>query len=56
VSLREFLAFAGRPYARVDSPLEAKLRRVVGKAEAAGTSLEDTFAHFDKVKRKNILL
>lgn len=34
VSLRDFLAFAGRPYAANDRPLEAKLRRVLLKAEA----------------------
>ncbi|CAM9427412.1 unnamed protein product [Discosporangium mesarthrocarpum] len=49
VSLREFLAFAAsRPYSVNDSPLEAKLRRVVQKAEAMGTSMEDAFSHFDK--------
>lgn len=34
VSLCDFLAFAGRPYAANDRPLEAKLRRVLLKAEA----------------------
>ncbi|KAG5181621.1 hypothetical protein JKP88DRAFT_349186 [Tribonema minus] len=48
VSLREFLAFAGRPYTAGDSPLETKLRRVIGKAEAMGTPPDAAFAHFDK--------
>lgn len=48
VSLREFLAFVGRPYTAGDSPLETKLRRVIAKAEAMGTPLDATFAHFDK--------
>lgn len=34
VSLSDFLAFAGRPYAANDRPLEAKLRRVLLKAES----------------------
>lgn len=34
VSLPEFLAFVGRPYAANDRPLEAKLRRVLLKAES----------------------
>lgn len=34
VSLSEFLAFAGKPYAANDRPLEAKLRRVLLKAES----------------------
>eukprot|EP00903_Cladosiphon_okamuranus_P007182 g6974.t1 len=48
VSLCDFLAFAGRPYAANDRPLEAKLRRVLLKAEAMGTSMEEAFKHFDK--------
>eukprot|EP00611_Tribonema_gayanum_P032179 TRINITY_DN9484_c0_g2_i2.p1 TRINITY_DN9484_c0_g2~~TRINITY_DN9484_c0_g2_i2.p1 ORF type:complete len:1104 (-),score=383.63 TRINITY_DN9484_c0_g2_i2:2312-5308(-) len=48
VSLREFLAFVGRPYTAGDSPLETKLRRVIGKAEAMGTPPDAAFAHFDK--------
>lgn len=34
VSLPEFLAFVGKPYAVNDRPLEAKLRRVLLKAES----------------------
>lgn len=34
VSLPEFLAFAGKPYPANDRPLEAKLRRVLLKAES----------------------
>lgn len=34
VSLCDFLAFAGKPYTANDRPLEAKLRRVLLKAEA----------------------
>lgn len=34
VSLPEFLAFVGRPYAANDRPLETKLRRVLLKAES----------------------
>lgn len=34
VSLPEFLAFVGKPYAVNDRPLEAKLRRVLVKAES----------------------
>lgn len=34
VSLAEFLAFAGEPYSANDRPLEAKLRRVLLKAES----------------------
>lgn len=37
VSLPEFLAFAGRPYTANDRPLEAKLRRVLLKAESVRT-------------------
>ncbi|CAN0395544.1 unnamed protein product, partial [Hapterophycus canaliculatus] len=48
VSLPDFLAFAGRPYTAHDRPLEAKLRRVLIKAESMGTSMEDAFKHFDK--------
>lgn len=34
VSLSDFLAFAGKPYSANDRPLEAKLRRVLLKAES----------------------
>lgn len=37
VSLPEFLAFTGRPYTANDRPLEAKLRRVLLKAESVRT-------------------
>lgn len=39
VSLPEFLAFVGRPYAANDRPLEAKLRRVLLKAESVRAHL-----------------
>lgn len=40
ISLPEFLAFAGRPYAVNDGPLEAKLRRVLLKAESVRMAIE----------------
>ncbi|CAM9603690.1 unnamed protein product [Ectocarpus sp. 12 AP-2014] len=48
VSLADFLAFAGKPYSANDRPLEAKLRRVLLKAESMGVSMEEAFKHFDK--------
>lgn len=39
VSLVEFLAFAGKPYTANDGPLEAKLRRVLLKAESVRHTL-----------------
>ncbi|CAM9334375.1 unnamed protein product, partial [Phaeothamnion confervicola] len=48
VSLREFLAFAGRPYEKSDTGVERKLRRLVAKAEQMGTPLDEAFRHFDK--------
>lgn len=38
VSLPEFLAFVGKPYAANDRPLETKLRRVLLKAESVRTA------------------
>ncbi|CAN0507401.1 unnamed protein product, partial [Ectocarpus sp. 8 AP-2014] len=48
ISLSDFLAFAGKPYSANDRPLEAKLRRVLLKAESMGVSMEEAFKHFDK--------
>lgn len=42
ISLPEFLAFVGKPYAANDRPLEAKLRRVLLKAESVRTIYTDT--------------
>ena len=57
ISFADFLSFMGRKPSEAqsrsvhasDTPLEAKLRRVVQKAEDLGTPMESAFAHFDKV-------
>ena len=58
ISLQDLRLFMGQSKAVIaagaydpakDSPLEARLRRVIAKAEQMGTPLEAAFAHFDKV-------
>lgn len=53
VSLPEFLAFAGRPYTANDRPLEAKLRRVLLKAESVRTCNSPTTPSASPVYVKN---
>jgi hypothetical protein len=54
ISLADLLAFMNKASltsrSTTDSPLEAKLRRVIAKAEQLGTPIEEAFKHFDKVQ------
>jgi Ca2+-binding EF-hand superfamily protein len=53
ISLSDLMSFMNKASltskSNTDSPLEAKLRRVLAKAEQLGTPIEEAFKHFDKV-------
>jgi hypothetical protein len=60
ISLSDLMSFMNKASltskSNTDSPLEAKLRRVLAKAEQLGTPIEEAFKHFDKVQQSTTIV